>query len=189
MNDEKDSIKKEEVIPSNYMIKLLGRPPKVFLLNVEPGVYAAVGAVGKTRRARYFTYFPEDMIKKTIIRVEPNSFYYLGTFSFETGSDTSDRKPDETQKYYYSNTLLGNHREIAGKQFIRWDDGLLFFNKYRDPQYIPLVMKESHNSKSDEIEFLKNNLGVFKGAGWDAKIQNRLNKIDELEKHGEKALR
>lgn len=178
LNDEKDSIRKADLIPSNYIIMSIGRYPRAFLLNVEPGTYAVVGAIGVCKgmgsaTAEVFTYFPEDMIKKTIVRIEPNSFYYAGTFAFETGSEMYRTQPDETQNYYYRTMLLGNHKEVAGKQKISW---------IKSPQYIPLVLKKSENSKSDEIEFLKDHLDVFKGTGWDVKIQNRLNKIEKLEK-------
>jgi len=172
LNDEKDSIRKADLIPSNYVIRSIGRRPNVFLLNVEPGMYAAVGAVGKASGVKIFAYFPEEMVKKTTIHVKPNSFYYVGTFTFETGSEMYSNQLDATQNFYYKGLLLGDHREVAGKQKI---------SNIKNPQYIPLVLKESNSAKSDEIEFLKDHKEVFKSTGWDSKIQNRLNELEKRE--------
>lgn len=72
LDSKEDSLKKNQVIASSYQDcpffdELFGVCKDTFLLNVEPGVYAAVGAYGKAGTVETTVFFPEDVIKSTVL--------------------------------------------------------------------------------------------------------------------------
>ncbi len=173
LNDRNDSLKKDKTIASDYyyepvMAGFQADAVDNFLLDVEPGFYAAVGA----KAGRYYLYFPEEIIKASVVEVKANRMVYMGEFKLEEISRKSaDNSPDNFQYHYYSNLLLGGHRyDIPGKVVIPWGHSTLFH-----------APKENKIIKSEEVEidFLESYRGHFKKSGWEAAIENRLSDLKQ----------
>ena len=173
LQDEDASLEKIKLIESNYSYELPWTKidsVSSFVMNVEPGTYAAVGAIGqgKFTYIKYFVYFPKEMIKKTMIHVEPNTFKYMGKYIFNTASESNTQRTDEIQNFYYKNLLFPEHKDLYGKQYV---------SRYKSPQYLALSIKEAKNAPNDEIEFLEKQRKYFKDTDWEPKILKRLSKL------------
>ena len=113
--DDNGSFAEDQVIPSNFTTD-----GYVFLMNAEPGTYAAIAAArtvtspaGPTQPAREgfstsfslslhvdtLTYLPQDVVSHTVVRVEPGSAAYMGDYVLEQSTDFGDA--DETQIHYF----------------------------------------------------------------------------------------
>ncbi len=171
LEDKNDSLKKNKTIASNYyyvpfMAGFQADAVDNFLLDIEPGYYAAVGAMV----GMYYVYFPEEVIKASIIDVKPNRIVYMGEFKLQKISyNKNNNSPDRLQHYYYSNVLLGSHRyEVHGKVAMPWGYSSLF----QAPKINKII-----KSNEEEIDFLEGYLGFFKNSGWSESIQNRLSDL------------
>lgn len=165
LEDKNDSLKKYKTISSNYyyvpfMAGFQADAVDCFLLDIEPGAYAAVGAtIGE-----HYIYFPEEVIKASIVEVNPNRIEYMGEFQFKDISyDKNNISPDELQHHYYVNLLIGNHN--SSKVALPWGKSTLF--------HVPEINKII-NSNDTEIDFLEGYLGLFAKTPWIDSIKNRL---------------
>ena len=176
LDNENDSLKKKKIYTSNYnkepfMAGFQMDNIDTFCFDLKPGIYAAVAAKGSgtNTKIKYYIYFPEDMIKKTIVNLKENSIRYIGEFDFEDVSYTSQMKdPDYIQLYYFMNGIIDG---VPGKnkpQKITW---------YRNPQYHSPTLVKIFNSKDDEIKFLKGISSSFKNTEWNDNIRGRLNEL------------
>jgi hypothetical protein len=73
-----DPIRAEPVIDSNHESGGL-----VYLLDAEPGTYAAVASTEKHDGRTYLNYFPAELIRKTLTKVEAGGFAYMGTVDLD----------------------------------------------------------------------------------------------------------
>ncbi len=177
LDDENDSLKKQQIIKSNYnkepvMVSFQMDNIDSFCFNLEPGTYAAIAStgVGANSGVRYFIYFPEEMIRKTVVNLKENSIIYLGEFDFEDVSYTNQMKDaDEFQLYYFNSGLIDGVSGPNKPQKISW---------HRNPQHhSPSLMKFS-NGKDEEIKFLTSIQGSFKNTEWQDNIRERLNSLN-----------
>jgi len=166
LKDKSDSLKQDRMLASNFSLKPLFSGHDTFLLNIEPGYYAAVGAM----EDGIYIYFPEEVIKESITEVKPNTMAYMGQFELQTISNRSKYIPDELQQYYYSNLLFYGHRDIQGKMFI---------TNMPLPQFHAPKVKTILKSAELEKQFLSGILNTFSNTEWMQKIQNRLNELME----------
>ena len=180
LNSINDNILKNEIIESNYTHESLWGSLKNdsidnYILDLKPGIYAAVGAYGLSRNTNepYFILFPEKAIKASVIDVKPNSFRYMGKYVFNTGEYFSNiNKSDEVQKHYY-NVFFPINTELKEKSNI--------LVKYvLDSGKISGSVKEISNSNSDELNFLKNNEGVFKKTNFEKIMRNRIIELKSM---------
>ena len=135
-------------IRSNYV-----KGSNAYLLNAEPGLYAAVaasysdviapvalpstggvtvtggGVIGRV------LYFPEDLIRKTIADVKPGAISYLGTYEINVPWSVGFRDADRAQQHYrsqfqtgYVSTLQATEKKSARDATSEKD----FFQRARD---------------------------------------------------------
>jgi hypothetical protein len=162
LNSAADTILKNEICESNYSHESFWGSFKNdsvdnYILNLKPGVYAAVGAYGTSRDTNkpYFILFPQDVIKSSIIEVKANSLRYMGKFEFATGEYFSNiGKSDEAQRHYYD-IFFPLNNEIK-KQYN------VIIGSILDSGKIAASVKKISNSSSDEAGFLNKNKNLFK---------------------------
>ncbi len=176
LDNENDSLEKDVVFPSNYNKEPLMASFQMdnidsFCFDLEPGIYAAVGARGRgpNTKIEYYVFFPKDMIRQTIVNLEKNSFRYLGEFDLEGVSFTRQMdSPDEIQLYYFMSGVID---KVPGPN----KPQTIF--RYQSPQYHSPILKKAHSEKNDEIQFLNNILSSFKKSAWKNNIMRRLGEL------------
>lgn len=166
LEDVEDSLKKDEVIASNYyyipfMAGFQVDAYDYFLLNVEPGTYAAVGAAADG----IFLYLPIELIEKSIVTVEPNQMVYMGDFVLEKLSYKKPTIADEYQRYYNDNDVFDKAREWRGKMLV---------SHRRIPQFHAPNIEKMKRTCNSEIKFLKKRSKLFRNSKWIGAIDNRL---------------
>ena len=121
LSDRDNVLSSYPVIRSNY-----AKGYNVYLLNAEPGLYAAVAAsysqfipamaapatAGVTVTAGGGTigrvaYFPEGLIRKTVMEVKPGLISYMGTYEVDMAFMAGFRSADKAQEYYRSQMQTG----------------------------------------------------------------------------------
>ncbi|MEJ2158737.1 MAG: hypothetical protein P8X96_25700 [Desulfobacteraceae bacterium] len=178
LKNKGDSLKQKILISTNYRYESLAAnllPDSIdcFLLDIEPGIYAAIGALGKGRnsQADILVFFPEEMVRKTITLVESNKMYFMGRYILKYGSSVNGfQKPDELQAYYYKLLRSGNE-ELYTKTRI---------SHYQSPVFAFPVLKFVDNSTDDEIKFLKKRLNLFKNTSRESTILNRITLLERM---------
>jgi hypothetical protein len=118
-----DPIRAEPVIESNHESGGL-----VYLLDAEPGAYAAVASAEKHDGRTLLNYFPAELIRKTLTRVEPGGFAYMGTADVDVIRIAGSR--DDAQRHFeallapryrsksLAYRLFDRSRFFLGKQFV-----------------------------------------------------------------------
>ncbi len=153
----------EEIYSTNFAYKSAMTGFQVgsydnFLMNVKPGTYAAVGGLGKgvNTGAKFFVYFPEELIKNSIATVTEGTVSYMGDYILEMGyADKQMDTPDITQYYYFSNSIF------IGEQWA---------NQYI--HYSP-KLKTMETGVAREEEFLKDVQSTYVNPEWSAQINNK----------------
>jgi hypothetical protein len=171
LRDMGDTLKQDKVIASNYyyipfMAGFQAAAYENFLLNVEPGFYAAVGASADG----IFVYLPKEVIEDSIVEVKPCELVFMGYFKLDKISYDKRTIPDDYQLYYFSNQLFYEAREYQGKMGV----------SHRNvPQFHAPKVKENKRNADIEASFLKNSITLFKNSGWEEAIENRLRHISQ----------
>lgn len=156
---------KMEIVISNYT-----RGARVFLINAEPGSYAAIASVyyksytkGKyKRKSAHTTLFSEETIKKSLIKVKPGELAFMGKFLIGELPDIS--KGDLIQKR--------NHEMFLNSKAKYAPDAQVYFKRGVLKEHEPLNMASFLRIKSD-----------FKGTGWNDMIRKRWQEVlDKREK-------
>lgn len=168
--DKKDSLFQESILPSNYyfapfMAGFHADAFDNFLLNVEPGVYAAVGASSNG----YYLFFPKEVITNSIVEVGFNEMVYMGEFKLEKISYNKEYVPDECQMYYFSSRLFPGQSNYENRRVISHHPTSGFF--------APKVQTIKRPTEYEE-NFLKDYLKRFKNTKWKGAIENRLKRIN-----------
>jgi hypothetical protein len=169
LTDKEDKLTKDILYKSNYQVPLVYN----FLLDIEPGFYAAVGAKGKgsytegtgrnKERIEYdvFIYFPEQMVKETITEVKPNTMVYMGLLELACNNSYTMQNNDKLQDFYYLS-------ELFDKEY-----------PYLHPYRIAPTMESFQRSTDSEIEFLNRYKLFFISSDWASRIKHRLEMIDK----------
>ena len=104
LDDGSNATAATRVLPSNY-----ARGKYVYLLNAQPGRYAAVASFRRqvvlgAPTSKYSVYFSEELIKVTEITVHPAEMSFMGEFVVDTSLGL--KKADKTQLHYHG--LIGS---------------------------------------------------------------------------------
>ncbi len=172
LKDKNDSLKQNEILSTNYyrtpfMVGFQADAIDSFLLNVEPGVYAAIGAFTDG----IFMYFPKEVINASMVEVKPNNMVYMGEFKLQNISYEDAYFPDEFQQYYYSNQLFEKHKDYQGNMLISYSNIRLHHAS---------KVKNVITSTNFEIIFLKSCLSTFNESGWKDMIETRLRDLEHM---------
>jgi len=129
--DESGQFSEDQVIPSNY-----ASGGYVFLMNAEPGTYAAVAASkelsaplnsgaptqpGLSVGVQLFivtdalTYLPDAVVSRTIVRVEPGTAAFMGDFVLDQSNGLEGA--DEIQRHYFNLLQPGQEGHSSLTQF------------------------------------------------------------------------
>ncbi len=167
--DKKDELTKDSVLSSNFRYEpwLSGfqfGSLDYFLLGVDPGIYAAVGAmgVGTNTKVRIFSYFPEEMIRDSIVEVGPGEMAYMGRFTL---SRTRSDPADPAQVFYYSKGIFAGENRFHNRVSI---------TNIQSPQFQAPALKSHKKSRNAEVDFLKAHLSIFEGSDWADRITHSL---------------
>lgn len=167
LKDKNDSLKQNDILSSNYyfvpfMAGFQAEAIDNFLLNVKPGVYAAVGASADG----VFLYFPEEVIRQSIVEVNSQELVYMGEFKLNKLSYKRRSEPDEYQKYYrllFGGGNNGGSKEVSHRNV---------------PQFHAPKVKSINRSNDLEATFLRAYLKIFGDTKWRAAIENRLVQLE-----------
>lgn len=88
----------DQVILSNYYAAGL-----VYLLDAQPGRYAAVASVFSRHRKDYVTVFSKKLIEATAVTVWPGAMAFMGEYVVDASSSAKDA--DDAQRHYLN--LIG----------------------------------------------------------------------------------
>lgn len=105
IDDGEDASRAGVVVPSNFSSK-----DQVFLLNAEPGRYAAVAAVFVSRGAAQVpvsVFLSRQIIEKTTVIVSPGQMAYLGDVKVRTSRNMDDADPAQTHYWRLLKGLPG----------------------------------------------------------------------------------
>jgi len=165
--DNDDSIKQNQIIPSNY-----AKDGRVYLLNANPGQYAAVAAFKKQKAlpfssapqsgvsvsfsvgsTGYTTYFPRELIEATRVNVGSSEAVFMGSYVVK---QTVGLKEAEPIQYHYAELLSpGSAKSGIG----HWLSG--------DYHYRGSVA-DMKNDDTAKQEFLEKSEGDLREGGWAA---------------------
>lgn len=172
--DQNAGILKGEIVESNYQHEawwsfLKSGGIDSFLLNVPAGTYAAVAVSGRSGGGLPFSsggnpqtvFFPENVVKASIVTVKPGVMAYMGTYKFDTVSFWNGMKEADKVQTNYFDALR--------------ESGL---SSLETQPYAGTIAKII-NSKNDEKSFLEKYLGTFAKTGWEEKIKQRLNEVEK----------
>jgi hypothetical protein len=125
LEGDADPLKQRSVIESNFE-----QDGQVYLLNAKPGRYAAVAALideqiyrppaarqvrfrrmdgvsgdsggdGAPVHPNYLVYFPAELIKKTVVTVEPHALAYMGDHALDFDKELrAMARADDAQRHY-----------------------------------------------------------------------------------------
>jgi hypothetical protein len=100
--DEKDENNLgSKIIPSNY-----ARGDYVYLINAQPGKYAAVASFFTQTDNSYNSFYDAAIIRSTVIDVGPNQIVFAGKLSIENKMknlyQNIEQNGDKAQLHYYS---------------------------------------------------------------------------------------
>ncbi len=122
IENEKDWFEARTLIASNYQ----ARGGLVFLLNAEPGRYAAVAAQVKIAPipggdpiCRVF--FDQDMIPQTEVVVSAGTIVFGGDFTLQTSAPVNPSKRDRAQLHYHS-IMPPRNPKSKTEMAVRWVD-------------------------------------------------------------------
>ena len=188
-----DSFEKDNILVSNYNYESIGVGFQMdtvdsFCLNVEPGVYIAVGAVGSGQSSHdnFLIYFSKDTIEATKTVVKPNTMAFMGEHTLDRlaislwrppkpkklplqGSLSAEDYNDPQQFYYYNRSF----------KMLILDGEETVFSRFPNIRHAFPSLHESKRSKVAEIGFLKKHCKTFKEHVWLIKLKNRLSMLKE----------
>lgn len=176
--DKEHGLIQSHIYPSNY-----ANNGRIYLLNVEPGEYAAIASFRHQSAmthssspipiksgskfsismnadfeasSNYSTYFPKELVEATKVQVCPGEFAFMGTYVVDQslGMDGSD----EIQ-LYYANFLAPNAAKGGMNQLFSGD------YHYRGS------IKESKYDDDARKEFLEYARADLKEGGWSSIIK------------------
>ncbi len=175
VDKEEDLYNQQNLIPSNYV-----EGGQVYLLNAEPGRYAAVvvittpsgggggipsgGGVGVGVRIKktYRTFLSEEIIKLTEVTVAPESMVFMGEYVVDTSVGLKDA--DDAQLHYKELLAPGVKTGIVRMAF-------------SGPVYWTGRLHKENRDEQAEMKFLTNALEQFKGSDWINIIQKRIEEL------------
>ncbi|UCH10715.1 MAG: hypothetical protein JSU61_02155 [Fidelibacterota bacterium] len=181
MDDISEPFTQESIIKSNYY-----RDGQAYLVNAEPGHYAAVASRSYSRStyplSKYqpgktnTTLFPKELIKEMDIMVAPGSVVFMGSYIINQSPGL--RRADEAQLHYAKLVApidqffaragaLGAYPYKVLTAIFLWQGRCCYKGKSRQVQ----------KTKFAETRFLTVALRHFDGTEWVDVIQERLDEL------------
>jgi hypothetical protein len=160
---EEDLYAQGNFIRSNY-----AKDGQVYLLNVKPGRYAAVGCYKKVsvgKLAEYTTFFPKELVELTEATVAPGAITFMGEYVI--GQTVGLKDADDCQRHYCQVIAPGASTGTASMVLLG------AFTGHGD-YYYKGSLYEKHRDKAAEMRFLANALEHFEGTGWTNLMQKRI---------------
>lgn len=154
--DEKDENNLgDKIIPSNYI-----RGDFAYLINAQPGKYAAVGSFFTQTDNSYNTFYDATIIKNSIIEVGPNQIVFAGKFNIEN----------------HMKNLYKNIEQNGDKAQIH------YFNLLKTFMYGTFYcgsLNSSEKNKELERDFLLKTKVYFKDSNWIPMIDKTIEAVDK----------
>ena len=170
-----------------------------YLINVEPGQYAAVAALvpfeyevpvsGTDKKlimyGYHMIYFPAEMIRKTLVSVEPDSFAFMGIYwvkepEYEDMPGAVDNAMRHYHKVLYDLVPVFKAYEKREVDLAELVEQVKNAKGYMMTLPYGGVIDTADRSAKAEVKFLKKALRRFKDSGWEPIIQMRLNMIKKI---------
>ena len=155
LNEKGENNLGKNIISSNYI-----KGDYAYLINAQPGRYAAIGSFLTHTENGYNTLYDANIIKNTVIDVEPNQIVFVGDIYIKNNMEVSnwniEKHADKTQLHYYN--LLNTSTTS-------------FF-------YCGTLISAERN-KEMEKDFLLKTKSYFKNTKWSPLIEKRLDEIDK----------
>jgi len=159
--DPKDGFPEPNFISSNF-----SKDGRVYLLNAEPGTYAAVVAVFLQdlpfiQKVVYATFFSKELVERIKSTVKENDFVFLGSYKVEMSMWSgffAGRKGDEVQNEYRQRFK----RETAIRDFTL---------KITSDRLFPGTMLEGKSDEKVRNDFIRNAKVDLAGSAWVARIK------------------
>lgn len=178
LDSRDDSLQKDRFRESNFIKESLLRgfqfgSTDLFLLDVEPGIYAAVGMIGEgaNSKAGFYVYFPRELVTASIVEVRPGEMAYMGKYQLAkvNGRRQMDN-PDELQAYYNTNNMF----EASDQRLQRLPG---FARQYMWTQFHSPGLKDASSGAAAEVAFLSRQRGGFSNTDWQEMVDNRLDAL------------
>lgn len=166
VDKEEDLYTQGNFIRSDY-----SKGGQVYLLNAEPGRYAAVGCYmkgGGIKWVEYTTFFPEELIKLTEVAVAPGTIAFMGEYVVDQSVGLKDA--DDCQLHYLQLIAPG---ALTGPI----ESGVLAAILGHGDYYYKGSIHEEHCDREAEIRFLTTALEHFKDTGWVNIVERRLEEL------------
>jgi hypothetical protein len=150
--DNRDGLLQQGFIRSNFI-----NDGRAYLLNAQPGTYAAVGAlfVDFNSHRRYTTYFAKDLVEQSNVTVPENDFVFMGIYLVKTSTDFDGA--DETQAHY--------------KNVISPGESTGWLSMVGGPVHYLGALRERKNDEQTRNEFVRNAKEDLAGNEWAARIK------------------
>jgi hypothetical protein len=176
--NKEDTLTKDIILKSNYyyapfMSGFQAGGMEIFLLDIEPGFYAAVGGIGKGHATKvdFLIFFPEQMVKETITEIKSNTIVYMGKFVMSQVSVFKRmNNPDRIQQFFFNTKLFDEEQRYYGKMVI---------SNNVNPQFHSPTMESFEKSNDKEMEFLARHKTTFKSTDWANNINHRLEMLQK----------
>jgi len=182
--NKEDALTKDIIYKSNCISSFNLPVTATYFLDIEPGFYAAVGAIGRwsynhadRKYEKYWAkfdsliYFPEQMVKKTITEVKSNTMTYMGNFVLSDVSLLEKmHNSDELQIYYYNNEIFDKEHQYHKVNETSGSVSAKFFSP---------TMVGFDKSIDKEIEFLTRIKMTFISTDWANSINHRLEMLNK----------
>lgn len=169
-----------ESCDSTIYISNYAKDGRIYWLDVPPGEYVAVATSFRqfADPNNYITYFPEEIIQKTVVRVEKGKFIYLGDYSFDMFLGICPDKADQSQVRYAElfapNTAKCGFMNIVGSKLASTPVVFIGNQAYAagggDYHYRGTIRQFGRDNTLLN-EFISNARKDLEGKGWDSRLE------------------
>jgi hypothetical protein len=169
-----------EPCDSNIYISNYAKDGRIYWLDAPPGEYAAVATSFRqfADPNNYITYFPEELIQKTVVRVEKGRFTYLGDFALDMFLGICPDKADKSQVRYAElfapNTAKCGFMNIVGGKLASTPVvfiGNQFYAAGAGDYHYRGAIRQFGRDSTLMHEFISNARKDLEGKGWDSRLE------------------
>jgi hypothetical protein len=149
--DNQDGLLQQRFVRSNFI-----NDGRAYLLNAQPGTYAAVGAFYDISYRRYTTYFAKEFVEQSKVTVPENDFVFMGSYLVKESSEFDGA--DEIQAHYKN--VISPGESTGG-----------FAMALGRPVHYLGTLRERKNDEQTRNEFVRNAKEDLAGNEWAARIK------------------
>ena len=168
--DGEGGILQQSVFRSNYV-----KGGRAYLLNAQPGAYAAVAAFFsreplpvfappspgvsvslKLGRTDYMTYFSKELVEQTKVTIGPNDFAFMGSYVVDQSAGLAGA---DTVQIHYQGVIAPR---AAMGEFLLMMTGDFHYRG---------TLNERKNDEQTRNEFIRNAKEDLAGSGWAARLK------------------